>query len=931
MDIKEGLTFDDVLLVPKKTPVMSRKEVSVQSILTKRIQLNVPLVSANMDTVTESAMAIAMARQGGIGIIHRFLPIEKQVEEVQRVKRSESFIIEKPVTIDQNKTLKEAKILMTVNDIGGILVIDDNNDLSGILTNRDILFQDNPRTKISELMTPRNEMITAPYGISIDEAKKILYDHRIEKLPLLDKDGKIHGLITTKDISKKEKYPNASKDLKGRLLVGGAVGVKEDYIERATEIYRAGCDVLVIDIAHGHSDIAIKSIKEIRKNLGSVDLIAGNVATAEGCKELIKAGVDCVKIGVGPGAVCLEGDTPILMNDYTVKNIRDIKPGEKVITHKGRSKRVTKTYKRHYKGEILKLNVGGSPGTIKMTPEHPILSINFKIDPKKMKKNGSKYYFYKKKYTKNLNWIEAGSLKSGDVVVIPKNKPVLNKISFDLAKLMPEYNHDDKYIWSNKIGFNPNIESHGNIAKRFNTTHRIIENIVHGNKSLNMELNGQVNQYLDISNYTREIQSLKINRNIGLNKDFMRIIGYYLAEGFIGGYEKNKHLCFAFSSKELEYHEDIKRLINNIFEYKNSKILFKKDRNSATVQISNNIIARFFKSLIPGVAHTKKIPLFIINQDNELLRELLIGAIRGDGSIKEPRRVSYFTTSRNLAFQIAEIFVRFGYMPSINVGKSHNPNWNDKWRVSISGAQYEKFALEFPEFNIPRNEIKGKQQLWEDNDYIYLSIDNIKSVDDELDVYNIEVEEDNSYIANRIAVHNCSTRIVTGVGVPQLTAIMNCAKIANKENIPIMADGGIKNSGDISKAIAAGASTVMLGSLLAGTEESPGAIIMRHGRRFKIYRGMASFGANLGRKQRINNNNDIDTDLLDMTPEGIESLVEYKGYASEVITQLVNGLKSGVSYCGSKDIKGMQKNAEFIKMSIAGLKESHPHDVEVLK
>lgn len=480
MEIREALTFDDVLLIPKKSPVASRKDITVETMLTNKIKLNIPIVSANMDTVTESNMAISLARQGGIGIIHRYLPIEKQVEEVLKVKRSESFIIEDPIKINQNKSLKDAKYLMDYYDVGGIIVVDDNDDISGILTHRDLMFQDNPRTKVNEIMTKKENLVTAKFGISIDEAKKVLRENRIEKLPLLDESGKLRGIVTSKDIKKKEKYPLATKDIKGRLLVGAAIGVKDDYIERSLALLKAGCDVLVLDIAHGHSDISLRAIKELRKNIGSAQLIAGNVASTEGCKDFIKAEVDAIKVGVGPGAVC-------------------------------------------------------------------------------------------------------------------------------------------------------------------------------------------------------------------------------------------------------------------------------------------------------------------------------------------------------------------------------------------------------------------------------------------------------------------STRIVTGAGVPQLTAIMESIKITKKADIPIIADGGIKNSGDLTKALAAGASTVMIGSLLAGTEESPGAIIMRQGRRYKIYRGMASFEANLKRKQKANNNYEFDTDLLDMTPEGVESLVPYKGYVSEVVNQLINGLKSGISYCGSKNIKEMQKNAEFVKMSSAGLRESYPHDVDVLK
>ena len=300
MEIREALTFDDVLLVPKKSPVSSRKDITVETMLTNKIKLNIPIISANMDTVTESNMAISLARQGGIGIIHRYLPIEKQVEEVLKVKRSESFIIEDPIKINQNKSLKDARYLMDYYDVGGIIVVDDADNISGILTHRDLMFQDNSRTKVSEIMTKKENLVTAKFGISIDDAKKVLREHRIEKLPLLDDSGKLKGIVTSKDIMKKEKYPLATKDFKGRLLVGAAIGVKDDYIERSLALLKAGCDVLVLDIAHGHSDISLRAIKELRRNIGSAQLIAGNVASAEGCKDFIKAEVDAIKVGVGP-------------------------------------------------------------------------------------------------------------------------------------------------------------------------------------------------------------------------------------------------------------------------------------------------------------------------------------------------------------------------------------------------------------------------------------------------------------------------------------------------------------------------------------------------------------------------------------------------------------------------------------------------------
>jgi len=470
----EGLTFDDVMLIPKKSNVISRKEVNTKTNLTSKIFLNIPIVSSNMDTVTESNMAIAIAREGGIGIIHRFIPINKQVEEVLKVKRSETIIIENPYTLNVDSTLEEAKILMDEKDVGGI-IIKDNNKLVGILTHRDVLFQNNLSFKVADFMS--RDLVTAEEGISIDDAKKILHENRIEKLPLVDKTGNLKGLITIKDILKKEKFPKAAKDIKGRLLVGAAVGVKDDYMQRAEALVNAGVDVIVIDIAHGHSEYCINAIKNIKKNFNELQLIAGNVATKEGCEDLINAGADGVKVGVGGGTICL-------------------------------------------------------------------------------------------------------------------------------------------------------------------------------------------------------------------------------------------------------------------------------------------------------------------------------------------------------------------------------------------------------------------------------------------------------------------TRIVSGAGVPQLTSVMECSKVAKKYNIPIISDGGIRHSGDITKAIAAGASAVMIGSLLAGTEESPGKAIIKNGRKYKIYRGSTSFDATISRKARLDSA-EMESFIDEVVPEGVESTVPFKGKLSEVIYQLIGGLKSGMSYCGANSINELMDSAEFIKISNASLRESHSHDVDV--
>ena len=270
--------------------------------LSRNITLNIPIISANMDTVTESGMAIALAREGGIGIIHRFMTIEDQVDEILKVKRSESVMIEQPYTIKPDLTVAEAKKVMAEFSVSGLLV-EEGGKLLGIITRRDITFEKNNKLKVSELMT--KDVITAKAGINIDQAKEILHNKRIEKLPVVDDKKHIVGLITSKDILKMEEYPYASKDRKGRLLVGAAVGVKGDYLERTEALLEAGADIIVVDIAHGHSENAINTVHMIKKAFPGCELIAGNVATGEGSRDLIKAGVDAVKVGVGSGSICI--------------------------------------------------------------------------------------------------------------------------------------------------------------------------------------------------------------------------------------------------------------------------------------------------------------------------------------------------------------------------------------------------------------------------------------------------------------------------------------------------------------------------------------------------------------------------------------------------------------------------------------------------
>ncbi len=477
-----GFSFDDVLLIPRKSSIASRREIYTKSRFTQRIMINIPIVSAAMDTVTESAMAITLAREGGIGVVHRFIPPERQAEEVAKVKRADNVIIEKPITIAPDRTIGEAKELMKTLGISGVLVVDPENRLLGILTRRDVLFE-NDSTLVRRCMTPRERMVVAESNISLEEAKNIFKQYKVEKIPIVDRENRVRGLITCIDLLKREAYPDASRDSKGRLLVAAAIGVKEREIDRAKLLIEAGADAIVIDVAHGHTSMCIETIKKLRRIYGDyVEIVAGNVATAEGVEDLASAGANAVKVGVGPGSVC-------------------------------------------------------------------------------------------------------------------------------------------------------------------------------------------------------------------------------------------------------------------------------------------------------------------------------------------------------------------------------------------------------------------------------------------------------------------TTRIVAGVGVPQLSAILECADAAEKMDVPIIADGGIRESGDIVKALAAGASTVMIGRLLAGTDESPGAVVVKNGRRYKIYRGMASIYAMLGREVR--SREDLTEALIDSSEysyyaEGVEAYIPYTGSASEMIKKLVAGLRSGMSYLGARTIPELKRNSIFIRVTQAGIRESMPHDVEVI-
>jgi IMP dehydrogenase len=299
---KEGLTFDDVLLVPRKSDVFGKK-IDVTTVLSPNVKLNIPFISSAMDTVTEASLAIAIAREGGIGIIHKNMPMEQQAEEVDRVKRSESGVITNPFSLNPDHHVYDAEALMAKYRISGVPIVNDDNKLVGILTNRDLRFVHDYSIKIKEVMT-HDELVTAPVGTTLQQAEGILQMHKIEKLPLVDENNELKGLITIKDIEKAIQFPHAAKDPQGRLLVGAAVGVSKDVMERSAALVKAGIDVIVVDSAHGHHTNIAETVRKLRKQYPELPIIAGNVATGDGTRDLIEAGASMVKVGIGPGSIC---------------------------------------------------------------------------------------------------------------------------------------------------------------------------------------------------------------------------------------------------------------------------------------------------------------------------------------------------------------------------------------------------------------------------------------------------------------------------------------------------------------------------------------------------------------------------------------------------------------------------------------------------
>jgi IMP dehydrogenase/GMP reductase len=853
---KEGLTFDDVLLQPAESSVLPG-DVSTATRLTAEITLSAPILSAAMDTVTEARLAIALAREGGLGVIHRNLSVEDQAGEVDKVKRSESGMITDPITLSPDDPLRAAEEALNKYHISGI-PITENGRLVGILTNRDMRFETDYERSIAEVMTSER-LITAPVGVTLEEAREILARYKIEKLPLVDDDGMLRGLITVKDIQKRIQFPRATKDIQGRLRVGAAVGVGPDAFERCEALIAEEVDLLVIDTSHGHSLMVIETVRRLAKAFGRrVQIAAGNVATAEGTEALIAAGVHAVKCGVGPG--CFAAGTRILMADATYKNIEDVQPGDRVINMRGEPVNVVKAWRTGVR-EIMAVRHTAAYRETLVTPDHRYyMGDHTTVGTAAVATSGYVALMEKRTRTgdSKLRWKAVGEAVQ-DAYLLPR------RIAFELTD-----------------GFE-----------------------------------------IDLRQFAvpKDKQRARYETTLTDSYEFGYVLGAFLGAGhaFIARSRQSAkgRVSWDFAVNE---HETAAKLVRCLQSVSGVEAKLAPRNNRVTIYLYSLQWARLFSAF--GKRHEKHLPAQYMCANLAYLEGVLDGLLDSDGHRGLDGRLGFHNTSPRLVelFNVLCFLVEGSFPQSTTVRKSagrlvgtHTERRRESYRSRLSVSHLKRHL----------------------GDYQVVKRLEARSCGVAVPVYDIEVDcPTHSFIADNAIVHNsiCTTRVVAGVGVPQITAIYDCARAAASSGVPIIADGGVQYSGDIAKAIAAGADTVMLGGLLAGVDESPGELVILQGERYKDYRGMGSIGAMRRRsysKDRYFQGGVSDESRL--IAEGIEGRVPYKGSLANVIYQLVGGLRQAMGYVGAATIEELQRNTRFIRMSGAGLRESHPHDIIITK
>jgi IMP dehydrogenase/GMP reductase len=843
----QGITFDDVLLEPAFSEVVPR-DVDVRTQLTRSIRLNIPIVSSPMDTVTESDLAIALAQEGGIGIIHKNLSIADQTREVDKVKRSENGIITDPITLPPDATVRMARRIMEQHKISGVPITVDGY-LRGILTRRDLRFLTDADQPISEVMT-RTNLVTAPEHTTLEAAERILMENKVEKLLLVDENYKLKGLITIKDIDKLSNFPHASKDARGRLRVGAAVSVHD--FERVESLIKAGVDVVVVDSAHGHSANVIDTVAEIKRQF-AIDVIAGNVATFEGAKALADAGADAVKIGIGPG--CFRAGTRVLMADATYKNIEDVRAGDRVINMHGEPVTVLRAWCTGVREVMAVRHVASFRETL-VTPDHRYYVGD--LSTTSSATVSSRGYAAvlahpTKRGVSKLGWKEIGK-GTDDVLLLP------GRIAFELP--------DDFSIDLREFAVRQ-----GQLQARYHT--EITDSY---------ELGYVFGTFLgDGHAFLNRVRNSEIGR-----------VSWYFGpeEGEIAA--KLVRCLEAVSGVAVEPATGEKVTTVHFYSLPWARLL-----------------ARF------GKREEKMLPGEYLCGNPLYLRGLLDGLLDSDGNIDTYGRLCF----RNSSPRLAELF---GVLCFLLEGNFPNAATEQPTAGGLRGTSDERCR---PSYRSRLNVSHRKRHLSEFQVVKQLESRRTGLV---VPVYDIEVDcPTHSFIADNAVVHNsiCTTRIISGVGVPQITAIYQACQGVAQRGVPLIADGGIRYSGDITKALAAGAHCVMLGSLLAGLAESPGQTIIYKGRSFKVYRGMGSLGAMVSGSKERYRQGEVQNEKL--VPEGVEGRIPYRGPLAPFVYQLVGGLRAGMGYCGTRNIEELRTRTRFILISAASVQESHPHDIAI--
>jgi inosine-5'-monophosphate dehydrogenase len=853
----EGLTFDDVLLLPAASDVLPA-DVITTTRLTRSISLNIPILSAAMDTVTEARLAIALAREGGIGVIHRNLSIEDQAQEVDKVKRSESGMITDPITLSPNDSMRRAREVMAMYHISGIPITDEEGKLVGILTNRDMRFESELDRPIRDLMTSAH-LITTRVGTTLEEARDILHRFKVEKLPVVDDHGYLRGLITVKDIQKKIQYPRAAKDAGGRLRVGAAVGVGPDHNLRIEALVGEEVDAIFVDTAHGHSRMVVDTVRQVKRDFGKrVQIIAGNVATAEATVALIEAGADAIKAGIGPG--CLAAGTRILMADATYKNIEDVRAGDRVINMHGKPVTVAKAWCTGVRDVIAIRHTTSYRETV-VTPDHRF-------------------------WVGDLSTVSAATVASDGYVALLE-KPTR--------------------LGATKIGWKQigEVEQAACLLP----------------KQISFELP---------SGFEIDLREFAIRKDLQLARYRTQISDSYELGYVFGAFLGDGHAFIAPSRNSVQGRVSwYFALGEGGIAAKLIDCLKTVTGVEATTDIGKKIINVHFYSLQWarllaqfGKRHEKHLPAQYLSANPQYLKGLFDGLVDSDGHIAGDGRLSFKNTSP----QLVELFNVLCFLLE---GSFPNCETEEPSAGGLHGTSDERCR---EAYKSRLNVSHKKRHL---KDYQVVKMLDKRPLGVAVPVYDIEVDcPTHSFIADNAIVHNsiCTTRVVAGSGVPQITAIYDCARAAEPYDIPVIGDGGIQYSGDIAKAIAAGADTVMLGSLLAGTDESPGELIIAQGERYKDYRGMGSIGA---MKQRSYSKDRYFqgevSEESQLIAEGIEGRVPYKGPLTNIVTQLVGGLRQAMGYTGSADIAALQRDTRFVRITGAGLRESHPHDILITK